>query len=398
MSWQLKDSHFTKKCLEFNKLSEVSPPQTCLMYRFSKSPFQIDISKSHFQKNVIRFLLSFFLGLVFFLNGGFGFSQSTTFTNPIRDGADPWVFQKESFYYYCSSTGNGIAVSRSNKLTQHGEMVKVWESSKKGWNISNIWAPELHFFDGHWYIYYAAGKVTGTPFIHQRSGVLKSGSDDPFGPYEDKGMLYTGDDIQNRDSNKWAIDLTPFEHKGQLYAVWSGWEENSDTDKTAQHLYIAKMSDPTTISSNRIKISSPEEDWETGGELDLNEGPQVLKNTNKVFIIYSTRESWLKEYRLAQLELVGSNPNPMVPENWIKSGPIFLGTNQVLGVGHSSFAKSPDGKEDWILYHSKKTEKPGWDRDIRLQPFRWKENGAPDFGIPIPAGVLLTLPAGEGFY
>ena len=111
MSWQLKDSHFTKKCLEFNKLSEVSPQQTCLMYRFSKSPFQIDILKNHFQKNVIRFLLSFFLGLVFSLNGGFSFSQSTTFTNPIRDGADPWVFQKESFYYYCSSTGNGIVVN-----------------------------------------------------------------------------------------------------------------------------------------------------------------------------------------------------------------------------------------------------------------------------------------------
>jgi GH43 family beta-xylosidase len=239
--------------------------------------------------------------------------------------------------------------------------------------------------------------LQGSPFIHQRSGVLKSKSEDPFGPYEDKGMLYTGDKIIDSNSNNWAIDLTPLEHKGQLYAVWSGWEENRDTDKTAQYLYIAKMRDPITISSDRVKISSPEEAWETGGELDLNEGPQILKNQNKTFIIYSTRESWLKEYRLGQLELVSMDADPMSPENWRKSGPVLLGTEQVLGVGHSSFAKSPDGTEDWILYHSKKTEKPGWERDIRLQPFRWNEDGSPYFGLPIPAGDLIPLQAGEGF-
>ena len=360
-------------------------------------PTLILLSKNLLETVVSYFPITVFFFLTLFLQSFNGFSQSKTFSNPIRDGADPWVFQKDGFYFYCSTMGNGIAISRSNKLTEQGEMVKVWESPKEGWNHANIWAPELHFIDGHWYIYYTAGKVQGGPFIHQRSGVLKSKSEDPFGPYEDKGMLYTGDDIIDFNSNKWAIDLTPLEHKGQLYALWSGWEENRDTDKTAQHLYIATMSDPITISSNRIKISSPVEAWETGGELDLNEGPQILKNKNKTFIIYSTRESWLKEYRLAQLELIGLDADPMSPENWKKSGPVFLGTERVLGVGHCSFAKSPDGTEDWILYHSKKTEKPGWERNIRLQPFYWKGDGSPDFGIPIPAGALIPLPAGEVF-
>ena len=320
-------------------------------------------------------------------------AQSNTFTNPIRNGADPWVYQKDGFYYTCAVSGKGIGISKSDKLTDWGETIQIWKAPDQGWNHSNIWAPEIHYFDGHWYIYYAAGKVPGGPFIHQRSGVLKSSGEDPFGPYEDLGMLYTGDDISNPESVKWAIDLTPMEHNGNLYAIWSGWEINRNTDKTSQHLYIARMTDPTTISSNRVKISSPEEDWETGGPLDLNEGAQVLRNEGRTFIIYSTRESWLKEYRLGQLELVAEDP--MDPASWKKTGPVFMGTEEVLGVGHCSFAKSPDGSEDWIIYHSKKTTQPGWDRDIRMQPFGWKADGSPDFGVPVPAGVPIARPSGE---
>ncbi|PIQ22022.1 MAG: glycoside hydrolase [Cytophagales bacterium CG18_big_fil_WC_8_21_14_2_50_42_9] len=317
------------------------------------------------------------------------------FTNPIAEGADPWVLKKDKFYYSCGSGSGGIYVSKSTKLTQPGERIVVWRAPASGWNKSNIWAPEIHFFNGKWYIYYAAGKAAGGPFIHQRSGVLESIADDPFGPYQDKGMLYTGDNIAEPASVKWAIDLSPFRMNGQLYAVWSGWEENAATDKTKQNLYIARMSNPWTISSNRVKISAPTEEWETGGELDLNEGPELLRKNEKAFIIYSCRESWLKEYRLAQLSLADTTLNPMQPENWVKSGPVFQSTAYVFGVGHCSFTKSPDNTEDWIFYHAKKSVTPGWQREIRLQPFTWKPDGSPAFGVPIPSGKPIRLPSGE---
>jgi GH43 family beta-xylosidase len=317
------------------------------------------------------------------------------FINPIADGADPWVFKKDGYYYHCGSGNGGIYISKSDRLSVPGEKVAVWTPPAEGWNSSNIWAPELHYFNGKWYIYYAAAKKPGGPFIYQCSGVLESVSDDPFGPYTDKGMLYTGDNIADPTSVKWAIDLTPLQLNGQLYALWSGWEENRDTDRTKQHLYIAKMSNPWTISSNRVKISSPVEIWETGGELDLNEGPQALKHREKLFIIYSTRESWLKDYRLGQLTMADTLLNPMEPRNWSKRGPVFQGTEQVFGVGHCCFAKSPDGTEDWILYHAKKSLIPGWQRDIRLQPFTWHQDGSPNFGVPVPAGQSLKVPSGE---
>ena len=155
------------------------------------------------------------------------------------------------------------------------------------------------------------------------------------------------------------------------------------------------MSDPWTISSNRVRISSPTETWERGTELDLEEGPEFLRRGDDVFIIYSTRESWLKDYRLGQLRLKQPDADPVDPSNWIKSGPVFTGTETVYGVGHASFTTSPDSTEDWIVYHSKVDPTPGWDRVIRMQKFGWRPDGSPDFGTPVPAGQPIRVPSGQ---
>lgn len=315
------------------------------------------------------------------------------FANPIAWGQDPYVARRGDWYYLVESRDNAIYVYRSRDLTQLKQNgVKVWEPPEEGWNRSHLWAPELHFIDGRWYVYYAAGRE-GPPFIHQRSGVLQSAGADPQGAYTDRGMLDTGD--AGGDDRIWAIDVTVAELDGQLFAVWSGWEENRSTDRTPQHLYIARMSDPWTISSERVKISSPTEPWEVGTELDLNEGAQFLRHGGDVFIIYSTRESWLPAYRLGQLRLASPGADPMDPDNWIKSGPVFTGTEDVHGVGHASFTMSPDSTEDWIVYHTKAHETPGWERVIHVQPFTWKADGAPEFGMPVPASEPIDVPSGR---
>ncbi|MDQ7948397.1 MAG: glycoside hydrolase family 43 protein [Pedobacter sp.] len=320
------------------------------------------------------------------------------FTNPVGKGADPWVVKDGGYYYTCSSINpkngnNAILVSRSRSLTQLGDKKIVWTAPNVGWNSNCVWAPELHKIGQKWYIYYAAGKA-GPPFIQQRAGVLESVGSNPQGRYVDKGILKTGTDATDESGTIWAIDLTVTEIGQQLYAIWSGWEKNSLTDKTSQQLYIAKMDNPYTISAERVKISSPVESWETGGPLNLNEGPQVLQHKGDVFIIYSTRESWTPEYRLGQLRLK-RNADPMHSGSWVKSGPVFQGNAKVFGVGHASFTTSPDGSEDWIFYHSKVATKPGWERNLRLQRFTWDANGNPLFGEAIPEGIKIRKPSGE---
>jgi GH43 family beta-xylosidase len=321
--------------------------------------------------------------------------DACTFANPIVAGADPWVVRQGSTYYYLQSQGGSIWVYRSRTLTDLGVSgVRVWTAPDTGWNRSNVWAPELHYLDGRWYIYYAAGR-SGPPYTSQRAGVLEAVSGDPQGAYIDKGMLYTGDDPALGDGGVWAIDLTVERLGSQLYAVWSGWERNADTDKTPQQLYAARMANPWTVAEPRTRISSPTESWEKGPELDLEEGPEFLLHGADAFIIYSTRDSWLKEYELGQLRL-RPGADPLNPQSWVKSGPVFQGAGDVYGVGHASFTTSPDSSESWIVYHSKTSPTPGWgDRVVRMQKFTLRADGSPDFSTPVPSGRLTPMPSGQ---
>ena len=319
-----------------------------------------------------------------------------SFANPVSTGADPWVVRHDSLYYFVKSSNNRIWVARSSTLTgvAAAPATPVWTAPDTGWNQGNVWAPELHFMDGRWYIYYAAGR-RGSPFTTQRAGVLQSAGADAFGPYADRGMLYTGDSAGTGTGNRWAIDLTVAQLGSQRYAVWSGWEKNATTDKAPQQLYIAPMANPWTIAANRVMLSAPVESWERGPELDLLEGPEFLQRDGDVFLLYSTRDSWRKEYALGQLRLKSRAADPLNPANWVKSGPVFEGNADVFGVGHASFTTSPDGSEHWIVYHSKTSAVPGWDRDVRLQRFTWSVSGAPVFGTAVRTGAGVPRPAGE---
>lgn len=318
-----------------------------------------------------------------------------TFANPLGSGADPWVVRDGGFYYLIQSRDNGIWISKSATLTgvATAASTRIWVAPDTGWNHTNVWAPELHHVDGRWYVYYAAGR-DGPPYIHQRAGVLESAGDDPLGAYADRGMLYTGNGgPASGGENVWAIDLTVASIGTDLYAVWSGWEANAGTDRTPQHLYAAHMSNPYTVDGARVKISSPTESWERGIELDLQEGPEFLTHGGQTMIVYSTRESWLPDYRLGLLRLTGANP--LDPASWTKTGPVFQASGTVYGPGHASFTTSPDGTQSWIVYHAKTGAAPGWDRVIRTQPFTWNADDTPNFGTPVASGQQISRPAGE---
>ena len=112
----------------------------------------------------------------------------------------------------------------------------------------------------------------------------------------------------------------------------------------------------------------------------------------RVFIIYSASGSWTDSYCLGRLSLVGDNP--LSPEAWIKKPtPVFDGTVSVISPGHASFTMSPDGSEDWIVYHAAKHKGAGWRRNIRMQQFTWDINGSPCFGNPVSEGIEIIIPS-----
>jgi GH43 family beta-xylosidase len=94
------------------------------------------------------------------------------------------------------------------------------------------------------------------------------------------------------------------------------------------------------------------------------------------------------------------NANLMDAASWTKSPqPVFKQSieNSVFAPGHNSFFKSPDGKEDYILYHAnaKAGQGCGGFRSPRAQKFTWNKDGSPNFGIPFKEGEQLPLPSGD---
>lgn len=323
-----------------------------------------------------------------------GITKAQTFRNPLLpSGADPYSFYKDGFYYYTNSAGNRVELWKSKTLEglRDAPHKTIWKAPSSGPYSKNIWAPEVMFLRGKWYAYFAADNGKNE---NHRMYVLENSSKDPMeGEWVFKGQI-------NDPTNKWAIDGDVSEINGKLYMIWSGWEGDVNGK---QEVFIAKLKNPWTIDGERQKISSPKFDWEKIGDLgnsehvDVNEGPQFLVHNNKVYIVYSASGCWTDFYALGMLsaDIKGNLLNPI---SWTKfDKPVFQRSveNGVYAPGHNSFFKSPDGTEDWILYHA--NDKPGQGcggfRSPRAQKFTWNADGTPNFGIPVKTSTELEIPS-----
>lgn len=309
--------------------------------------------------------------------------MNESFKNPIAPhGADPYMIKHGDVYYYCHSTGNGVAVrkcSNIHKLSDSSSSsVTVYTAPEGTMYSREYWAPEVHLINGNWYIYVAADD--GDNYNH-RMYVLKCTGDEPTQPFEMVGKITDSTD-------KWAIDGTVLNFRDELYFIWSGWDGDKNV---AQNIYIAHMSDACTIDSERVLLSYPEYEWEKrgcGGDLPtINEGPAVLIKDDTVHIVYSASGSWCDDYCLGIL--TNRTGDIMNAEAWTKAdSPILSKAHEAYGPGHNSFTVDKSGN-DWIVYHANTVSGSGWrGRSVRTQKIIWNGD-MPTIGTPsgVPAGL-----------
>ena len=324
------------------------------------------------------------------------------FFNPLLPaGADPAVTARDGFYYYTQTTGTNLTLWKTRDLTDlaHAEKKVVWTPPSDGPYSKEIWAPELHFLDGKWYLYFAAD--AGANETH-RVWVLENASPDPLqGEWTMKGKLAD-------PSDKWAIDPSVFTVGKKSYALWAGWP--GDTNGV-QQIFIARLKNPWTIKGKRTALSTPEYVWEKVGDLDtgaqgvipiphvdVNEGPEILQHGDRIFLVYSASGCWTNYYELGMLTASASS-NLTKASSWAKSPVAVFRESPEAGVfapGHNTFFQSPDGKEDWLLYHANAASGLGCgnQRSPRAQRITWRPDGTPDFGRPIPTSQPIAKPSG----
>lgn len=340
------------------------------------------------------------LALVLLLVYGCTASAQRTFTNPIKSsGPDPWVLQRDGWYYYMNTTGRNLTLWRTRNMADLATAEnKVIFSPPSGTGYSReLWAPEIHSFNNKWYVYFSADSLNN---LSHRVWVLENASPDPFaGEWTMKGKIGDAGD-------HWEIDMSVMEYNGQLYAAWSGWEGGKNG---RQDIYLARLKNPWTLDGDRVKISQPDQPWEQHGATPLewqqrngeppvilvNEGPEFLPHNGRLFIVYSANACWL-DYCMGLLTHDGKG-DLLDPKSWTKNPqPVFVQApeNGVWAPGHGGFFKDKNG-QDWMIYHANPSEKDGCGnkRAPHIQPFTWNPDGTPNFGgkpmpktsMPVPA-------------
>ncbi|MDY3255171.1 MAG: family 43 glycosylhydrolase [Lachnospiraceae bacterium] len=302
----------------------------------------------------------------------------------IQKRADPYVYKHtDGTYYFTASLPDydGIALRKADKLFDLKDAPEkmIWKKHDKGIMSFHVWAPELHFIFGKWYIYFAAGDVDDIWAI--RPYVLECQGDDPFkDEWIEKGMMQCSDE-DPFSFRAFSLDATVLENHGEYYFIWA---EKVGVGKQISNLYIAKMESATKLSTVQVLLTTPDYDWERVG-FWVNEGPAFIKHDGKIYMTYSASETGVA-YCIGMLS-ADENDDLLDPKSWTKSRMPVLKTSEELkiyGPGHNSFTVNDEG-EPVMIYHARTEAEivgnPLYNpnRHAMVMKVKWNESGEPEF-------------------
>ncbi len=302
----------------------------------------------------------------------------------IPQRADPYVYRHtDGTYYFTASVPeyDGIRLRHASTLAGLAQApeTEVWHKHDSGIMSIHIWAPELHYLDGKWYLYYSGGDKDDIWEI--RPYVLECLGPDPMaGPWAERGKLTpaAGDDFS---FEAFSLDGTVFEDAGRRYYVWS---EKVGVGKQIANLYIARMSSPTSLETVQVLLSGPDYDWERVG-FWVNEGPAAIHHAGHIYLTYSASETGAK-YCMGMLT-AREGTDLLDPLNWKKERWPVLQSDYgkgIYGPGHNCFTTDEQGN-DIMVYHARTEEKivgnPLYNpnRHAMLMRLRWDQAGRPLF-------------------
>lgn len=302
----------------------------------------------------------------------------------ILQRADPYIVKaNDGMYYFTASVPayDRIVLRRSKTLKglKTAEEKSIWVKHESGEMSRHIWAPEMHFLNGKWYIYFAAGERDDMWRI--RPFVLECEGSDPYeDSWKELGKMQCSDkDIYS--FRAFSLDSTVLEHKGELYFIWA---EKVSVGIGISNIYIAKMETPWKLSGEQYLLTTPDYDWERV-HIWVNEGPTIIKHGGRIFLTFSASATGA-EYCLGMLS-IDEDGDLLDPKQWKKEKQPVLSTDasyNIYGPGHNTFTVDEEGN-DICVFHARPYEKiegdPLYDpnRNTNLMKITWDQNGYPVF-------------------
>ncbi|NLL76702.1 MAG: family 43 glycosylhydrolase [Clostridiales bacterium] len=303
----------------------------------------------------------------------------------IMQRADPYIYRhKDGIYYFTASVPayDGIVLRRAETLAglARAEEKEIWHKHDSGAMSHHIWAPELHYINGAWYIYFAAGDKDAVWDI--RPYVLECADQDPLtGIWVEKGKMGRAEE-DSFSFEAFSLDGTVFENKGKYYYVWA---EKVGVGSQISNLYIAEMDTPCKLRTMQVLLTTPDYEWERTG-FWVNEGPAVIKKNGKIFLTYSASDTGAA-YCVGMLT-AEEDSDLLDPLSWKKERYPVLKTEESIGIygpGHNSFTVDEEGNDIFVYHARTEGEIEGNplynpNRHTMLMKIKWDEEGRPLFG------------------
>lgn len=321
-------------------------------------------------------------------------AQFITVNNPvIRQRADTAIYKHTDGYYYMTASVpdyKRVELRRATTLQGLGSaatanaFIAPSSGALSGW----IWAPDIQFIDGAWYMYFSASPNTAR--FDQRLYWIRNTCANPM------TCAWSAPQRFNTGWESFQLDAATFVNRGVRYFTWA---QDSPSTNFNSHMYIARMNGATGITGTVTEIARPTYAWEKEGVAGVVEGPSPLVKNGRVYIAYSASATDSR-YKLGLLSSYDT-ADLLNPASWYKHpNPVFQTANGVYGPGHGSFTVAEDNTTDVLVYHARDYANPTPDaltdpnRHTRFQQLYFRDNGDPFFGQPLPNG--MTAPGIRG--
>lgn len=303
----------------------------------------------------------------------------------ITNRADPYVYRhSDGTWYFTASVPEYDRIILRESKSLEGLAIAhehvIWEKHDKGRMSANIWAPEIHFLDGRWYIYFAAGEVDDIWKI--RPYILECSQNPMDGPWIENGKMQCADS-DHFSFRSFSLDATVFESNAKRYFVWA---EKTGVGRQISNLYISEMESPTKLKTAQVLLTTPDYDWERIG-FWVNEGPAILKKNGRIYLTYSASSTGAS-YCVGMMT-ADQGSDLLDPASWRKSRHPLLQSvpeKKIFGPGHNTFATLDDGT-DIMIYHARPYEQisgnPLYDpnRHAMIIKIGWTDDGQPVFEV-----------------
>jgi arabinan endo-1,5-alpha-L-arabinosidase len=340
------------------------------------------------------------LALVLLLLGAALQAQSPDTNELVTDVPihDPVMIRQDGTYY-AFATGQGIAVWSSRDRVHWRHEAPVF-AAPPAWAVAavpkfrgHIWAPDISYHDGQYYLYYAVsafGKNTSC------IGVATNVTLDPRAP--DFKWVDHGKVIQSIPGvTNWnaidpnlitATDGTPY------LAFGSFWDGLKLVKLTPDRLHIAEPTDPLpTIASRKPDPAAPNPPALPGNPSDAGgnaiEAPFIFRHGD-YYYLFASIDYCCKGAQSDYKMIVGRAqelPGPYVDAAGVPlargGGTILLaGDARWHGVGHNAVCTF-DGV-DYLIFHGYDATDAHGRAKLRIEKLQWDDAGWPRVVLPAP--------------